>query len=187
MLMRPLTSRFVLAKSDLTLAELQWAFENDVVGARVVIDAASDLVANGDTSEVTRDLAGLKSADLSEVSSLLTCRLGEAEEVVAKAKWLWLVSSWVYEGERNWDALLGDLEGLYADFGYPEGMRTFGPYAPAYEGRRDGSEVRKAIENEFAGIPTARSDSIWSHRYRRKCMSGDYLDRDLAWRRDSGG
>ncbi len=93
-----------------------------------MVDAASELVANGHTSEATRDLAELRSADLSEVSLLLSCSFDEAQE--AKAKWLWLVLSWVCESERDGAPLLEVLDGLYADFGYPEEMRAFGPYGP---------------------------------------------------------
>jgi hypothetical protein len=146
--MRPLSSGFILQKSAPTIADLQWALHQGVIGAQVVVDVASALAAAGDTSEPTLALAMLTHADLPEVRLLMNSDLDEELRVNAKAKWLWIILSWLFETERD-EGLFRELDDLYADYGYPDEMRPFGPYSPAYEGRRDPTEVRTAILGEL--------------------------------------
>lgn len=149
MLTRPLSSQFILQKAALTLADLQWAFDQGIIGAQAVVDVASALAASGDSSEVILALAHLTHAELPDVRAMMAVKLDDEARANAKAKWLWLIVSWLYDTERDLEALFRELEQLYADYGYPEEMRPFGPYSPAYEGRRDPSEVRSALLGEL--------------------------------------
>ena len=66
-----------------------------------------------------------------------------------RRKWSWILLSWAYERHRDDDDVSNLLGSLYADLGYPEEMVPFGPYAPAYQGKRDPADVRRDILGEW--------------------------------------
>lgn len=149
MLVKPMPSAFLLSKTSFALPDLRWAFENGIIGAQVVVDVASAMLADGNESERVVQLAALTHQELPEVKQILGGCLEGADIDTIGAKWLWLTLSWVYEQEGDEDSVFDTIDELYADFGYPKEMVPFGPYAPAYQGKRDRSEVRRDVLQEW--------------------------------------
>jgi hypothetical protein len=73
---------------------------------------------------------------------------GEDIEAI-RAKWVWLVLSWVYEKHSNESSVFDIIDTLYADFGYPEEMVAFGPFAPACQAKSDPAETREEVLREW--------------------------------------
>jgi hypothetical protein len=146
--LEPIPSAFILSKASWSLPELEWAFSNGLIGAQTVVDMANSMVEAGDDSELVLRLAGLTQAELTEVRELLQSEAsGDPHEM--RAKWVWLVLSWVYENHGVEESVFDKLDALYADLGYPEEMEPFGPYAPVYQAKGDPNEMRAAVLGEW--------------------------------------
>jgi len=84
------------------------------------------------------------------VSEILSAVGVDDESVDAiRRKWGWLVLSWLYENHGDDGDLFEKIDGLYADFGYPQEMAAFGPYAPAYQVTGDPALQRDQVVNEW--------------------------------------
>jgi hypothetical protein len=149
MLMDPIPSSFILGKTSWSLPELQWAFENGVIGVQTVVDVASSMLASGSDSDQVIRLAGLTHHELPEAKEILKGNLVGEDINVIRAKWVWLVLSWVYEKHSDESSVFDTIDALYADFGYPEEMVPFGPYAPAYQAKSDPAEMREEVLREW--------------------------------------
>jgi hypothetical protein len=151
MLVGPIPSSFIQERTSLSLAELRWAFDNGVIGAQIVVDVAKSKAAREeDDSIVVRQLAAVAHPDLPQVREILLEVPLDNEEVNAiRRKWVWLVLSWLYENQRDDADVFDKVDGLYADFGYPEEMAAFGPYAPAYQVKGDSAQVREQVVGEW--------------------------------------
>jgi len=148
MLPEPIPSSFLLKKTDLSLAELRWAFDNGLIGAQSVVDVAAAMVAKGDDSVHLVHLAGILHSELPEVRGILeSIPIEDAE--LTRRKWVWLVLSWVYERRHNENDVFDTIDSLYADLGYPEEMVPFGPYAPVYQAKGDPTEMREQVLGEW--------------------------------------
>jgi len=95
-------------------------------------------------------LAGLTHSELPEAKELLKgCAGGDVEE--PRAKWVWLVLSWVWErhgGDIDLFDSLDTLDSLYSDLAPPE-MEPFGPHAAAYQGKGDPQQAREQVLGEL--------------------------------------
>ena len=150
MLVGPIPSSFIMERTSLSLPELRWAFDNGVVGAQIVVDVAKSMVHEEDTSNVARRLASATHAELPEVREIISDVTVDDEEADAsRRKWVWLVLSWLYEHHREDADVFEKIDGLYADFGYPQEMTAFGPYAPAYQAKGDPREQRREVVGEW--------------------------------------
>jgi|SRR6478736_6685447 len=149
MIPEPMPSSFILKNAQLSLTELRWALENGLIGAQNVVDAAAWMLADGQDSEFLVQLAGVTHAELPDVTRMLSCVAMPERDTDAKRKWTWLTLLWVYERCRDDERVADILGELYADLGYPEEMVSFGPYAPAYEGKRQPATVRQEILVEW--------------------------------------
>lgn len=147
-MLEPIPSAFILSKASWSLPEIEWAFSNGLIGAQTVVDVASSMLEAGDDSELVLRLAGLTQAELPEAKELLqSAASSEPDEL--RAKWVWLVLSWVYESHGTEEGVFDKLDALYADLGYPEEMEPFGPYAPAYQAKDDPNEARDTVLGEW--------------------------------------
>ena len=155
-------SEFIMKKASWSLDELAWAFSNGVIGAQAVVDIAISMVAGGDGSALVLSLAGLTHAELPEVKELLQSQGASDNEGEIRAKWLWLVLSWIYETHGTSSAAFDALDALYADFGYPEEMEPFGPYASAYQAKDDPNEAREVVLSEWRSY-LAKGESRFGH------------------------
>lgn len=103
-----------------------------------VIDFAVAKLEEGDEREAVVELASLFSHEEDEVPELLE-RLAEDEgydEKDMRLAWLRLLLAWIYENREQLSDPLGIIEGLYADFGYPEEIRELVRYTPPSNGSR---------------------------------------------------
>lgn len=150
MILEPVPSSFIVERTQPTLSELRWALENGVIGAQTVVDVAGAVVAREDApSNLTVQLASVSHAELPEVSERLAEVPLPSDDAETKRKWTWVLLSWAYERHRDDEHVADVLGELYADLGYPEEMVPFGPYAPAYQGKRDPADVRRDILHEW--------------------------------------
>jgi hypothetical protein len=166
MLVGPIPSSFIVDKTLLSLSELRWAFDNAVIGAQTVVDVAKSMLARaGDGSNIVMRLAAVTHAGLPELREiLLVVPLDEGEVDVIRRKWVWLVLSWLYEHHRDDDDVLDKIDGLYADFGYPQEMVAFGPYAPAYQNKGDPVLQREAVISEWRQYLTRAGEEFEKRR-----------------------
>ena len=150
MILEPIPSAFLMGLARFSVPELRWAYDNGLIGAQTVVDLARAMVAREDSSpELVVQLAEALHADLRDVTQLLENVSPGGDHTEIKRKWTWVVLSWAYERHRD-DARAPEvLEELYADLGYPEEMVPFGPYAPAFQGVRDPTDVRREIMHEW--------------------------------------
>jgi len=143
-------SSFIGEKTSLSLPELRWAFDNGIIGAQIAVDVAKAMKRAGDDSNVVTRLASVTHAELGEVREILSeVKVGDEEADESRRKWAWLVLSWLYEHHRDDADVLDKIDGLYADFGYPQEMAAFGPYAPAYQAKGDPTDQRKEVVGEW--------------------------------------
>ncbi len=150
MLVGPIPSSFIMEKTSLSLPELRWAFDNGVIGGQIAVDVAKSMAHEGDTSNLVTRLAAVTHAELPEVGEIISDVTVDDEEADAsRRKWVWLVLSWLYEHHREDADVFEKVDGLYADFGYPQEMTAFGPYAPAYQAKGDPTEQRKEVVGEW--------------------------------------
>jgi hypothetical protein len=145
----PLPSSFILGKTTVSLAELEWAFNYGLIGAQTVVDIATSMLAAGAQSGVLLDLASLSHEELPQVKELLVGYSSGVDESEIRAKWLWLVLAHLYETQGTDEGVFDKLDALYADLGYPEEMVPFGPYAPAYESKDDPQRARSQVLKEW--------------------------------------
>jgi hypothetical protein len=68
-----------------------------------------------------------------ELEVLARRRVCDAEFV--KGKWLYLTLSWLYETRAEHPDPLGAVEQVYADFDYPDQIRSFVRFMPPVDGR----------------------------------------------------
>jgi hypothetical protein len=143
-------SSFIVEKTTLSLPELRWAFDNGVVGAQIVVDVAKAMKYGGDDANIVMQLVSVTHADLSEVREIIS-NVAVDDEVAeaSRHKWVWLVLSWLYEHHREDADVFDKIDGLYADFAYPQEMAAFGPYAPAYQAKGDPTKQRKEVVGEW--------------------------------------
>jgi hypothetical protein len=143
------------------LPELRWAFDNGVIGAQIVVDVATALMHAGDDSNVVTRLASVTHADLPDVREILSnVPVDNEESDAAHHKWVWLVLSWLYEHHRDDADVFDKIDSLYADFGYPQEMLAFGPYAPAYQAKGDPKEQREEVVREWQRFVSRGEESF---------------------------
>jgi hypothetical protein len=165
MLVGPIPSSFIIDKTSWSLPELRWAFDNGIIGAQSVVEVAKLMARDGDDSNLVTRLAAVTHAELPEVSEiLLAVPLEDGEVDLIRRKWVWLVLSWLYEHHRDDDDVLAQIDGLYADFGYPQEMVAFGPYAPAYQVKGDPVLQREAVIREWLRYLTRAGEEFEQRR-----------------------
>lgn len=131
---RPIPFSFVRIHLDLTWDDVLWGLQEGwLEPASVVEYAVSRLEEDKDCDSSVVDLAGLTAGELAQVSTLLE---GVAsgpdgqQQAESRKRWLYLALSWVYEHSEDFPDPLGIVEELYADFDYPQEMRSFVRYMP---------------------------------------------------------
>jgi hypothetical protein len=85
-------------------------------------------------------------------------------------KRVWLVLAHLLGTHGHDESVFDKLDMLYADLGYPEEMRPFGPYAPAHEGKHDSETTRARILTEWRNYLT-RAEATFRER-ESPCKNG---------------
>lgn len=139
-----------------------------LLSSAAVAEIAKHQVHHGSQSEVMLRLASIAKRDLREVAEVLSgTAVHDAERELSKRKLIWLALSWVRDQERDEQSAFEQIDRLYADLGYPSGMETFGPYAPAYQAKDDPVIQREAVKKEWERY-LAAGDEVFGAGMRRK-------------------
>jgi hypothetical protein len=134
--MKRIPYAFINKHAMLSWNEAAWGYEHQYLGWSDIVELACDRLSRGDDNVWTIELAGLLKSDAHMVGDLLH-KLSDSEikrnpEVLRK-KWLFIVLSWVFENRASIADPLGEVEMIYADFGYPKEIAAFVRYMPTQD------------------------------------------------------
>lgn len=153
---------FLTARTRLLWRDVQFGLLNDLLDTDAVVDIACDRLAEStDASPTVAQLAGERDGE--SVRALLN-HLASSEPARSqdelREKWLYLVLAWIYQQRSAIPDPWGVVEEVYADFGYPEGMRGFVRYMPTDLpdlGSREANEQRMiAMWEEYLASASRR-------------------------------
>lgn len=123
---------FLRLHANLSWRDVLFGLKKRLVSQEVAIDKA--LVELEISSDVPADVAILASEhDLFRILEIVD-RLAAAEFPISSAviqqKWLYLCLAWLYQVRDLVNDPLGEVESVYADFGYPDEIASFVRYMP---------------------------------------------------------
>ena len=127
-----------IRKSALTWQGLRWGLAQGYISRADILRYASDRLKE-DSSDLEYELYQCKPEHTYRVDGILAelARHEDSPELTnpdpgstdpRHALWLYLLLKHVYEHRKNFDDPLGEIEILYADFGYPEDVTPFVRY-----------------------------------------------------------
>lgn len=142
-----LPADFIAARVLLLPGELAQGYRLGHVDDRSVVQLAEQLLTSGaPVSAPTEELALLLSAEYDRVPDLIAEI--EASDPSATSEqtdvWLYLVLAWMYDHRDELADPLGEIETVYADFGYPEQIEGLVRYLPAPAGQPTGRDAVEA-------------------------------------------
>jgi hypothetical protein len=163
-----LPAPFVVERVHPTGAEVAYGFRHGWLSRRGVVDVElARHEADLDLSSAEEELALLLSDDLGRVDELVDQMEVSDEPVEQRGRvWLYLALAWLLEHRSAYDDPLAVIEMLYADFDYPEDIRSLVRFMPPGPGDRPGVE----------GI-----EQRWSDFVAR--LGREYRERDEEFRR----
>jgi hypothetical protein len=137
---------FIKARTRMNWREILFGLQEELLDPAVPTELAAHLV-DSDTSDATLiELAGLsRDSDSREYVTALAAREGPEELSDIRAKWLFIVLSWVFEHRSEYSDPLLTVEEVHADFGYPNENAGFVRYMPSTApdlGSRELNEAR---------------------------------------------
>ena len=122
---------FVTRYTPLTWMEVLVGVKEGWLNQEVAVDRAVELLEAGSSDPLVIDLAGLLSSEYDQVTGILD-QLVSMESAAglfnARLTWLRLIMAWVYENRSLYRDPLDVVEQLYADFGYPDELRSLVRY-----------------------------------------------------------
>ena len=126
---------FISKKLKPTWPEMKYGIDNKLVSPNAAIEhATSELAVLDNYPEALVDLASLDFNDsIYPQIEELTKAAAKISADELKDKWLYLVLAWLYETRDDYNDPLELVEGVYADFDYPESISNFVRYMPASE------------------------------------------------------
>lgn len=130
-----ISDRFHLRWADVLEGIMQgWLDRKDAIDL-AVINVSSNRTDDPDAIE----LAGLLQDEEDKVATIVKC-LADKEPVRSQNEvrllWMRTILAWVYENRGSYDDPLAIVEGIYADFGYPEEIRNIVRYNEPTDGYR---------------------------------------------------
>ena len=142
-----MTAAFIGARTSLTWREVLFGLENELLAPRAVVAVAVDrLAAEPAPLPALVELAGRGAWEWSrDLVEQLAATEPERAPGSVRAKWLYLVLSWVFEHRQMFSDPLQTVEEVYADFDYPEEMAPFVRYMPGTapdSGSKEANESR---------------------------------------------
>jgi hypothetical protein len=137
-----------LQGSNLSWRAVLWGLENGLLGWSDVVNLAKHRA--GETSPHARELALMGKSQANEVGKTLSALAAQdpphSEAEIRKA-WLRLVMKWIFENRSSYSDPLGEVELVYADFGYPpeiENLVRYMPPADEYDPGKHSATENKA-------------------------------------------
>ena len=122
-----------------TWDDILYGYSHKFVGWRTVVELATERAQGGSSNRLEVELAAVGKDHVWKVGELLR-QLAAAEavknEIGTEKKWLFLILKWLYENQHSFADPLGEVEELYADFGYPAEISHFVRFLPAGSGYR---------------------------------------------------
>lgn len=164
-----LPADFVAARVALRPAELAYGFRAGYLDERSVVQMAERVIASGAPGlRAIEELGLLLSDEYGRVPELVTeieSSVGPAplEPPLASGRqvesdptrvWLYLVLAWLYSQRAEFSDPLGEIETIYADFGYPDEIDGLVRYLPAPPGQPSGPG---AVEDRWRVYLTQRA------------------------------
>jgi len=149
---------FCRSANRFSWSDFLWGFEREIFSWKDAIAFATLRV--GERSDPTTEeleLASLEKDDAGIVNDIVR-RLASTENHEpngVERKWRFLLLKWLFENRGRVDDPLGDIEQIYADFGYPRELENFVRYMPPSDGYDPG--LHTAAENH------ARLIAEWEH------------------------
>lgn len=133
----PVPYSFIKKHTSLTWREALWGYERQLIGWSAVVDLAVEKMLEGPGRPLEIEISNLGKSEASQAGELLrTIAKKEPEKKpdIADQKWLFIVLSWLFEHKDDISNPLGEIEKIYADFGYPSEIESFISYMPATDG-----------------------------------------------------
>ncbi len=140
MIPTPLPTEFTLNRTNLTWQEVRYGHARKWLGWKDVANVAiKKIQRKAEIGQVEIELSELTKETAWRVSELLD-RIASSETPEAESdirrKWLFIVLNWLYENQSSYEDPLREVEVVYAEFDYPEEMKSFVRFLPPSDGYR---------------------------------------------------
>jgi hypothetical protein len=133
---QPIPWPFIRERTRLSWFDASVGYHQHWLGWSGAVELACDRLSEGEDGALVVELAGVSKGEANRVGELLD-KLASAEvtdEAASKAKWLYLNLAWLFENQDFVADPLEEVEGIYADFDYPEDVACFVRYMPVTDG-----------------------------------------------------
>ena len=135
--------KFVISRTSLSWQEVSYAIQQGFLTPHSAVEHANEIIKSHDVfPDSILELASLNKGD--PVHELLEELMASERLLSAECisnKWLYLLLAWIFENRKSYEDALAVVEGIYADFDYPEGIESFVRYMPGESsGAGDGQE-----------------------------------------------
>jgi hypothetical protein len=137
---------FIRTRARLTWREVLFGLNESLLDPAAPIEIAIECVTAGGSDPMLLELSALSVAQ--DARPLVEALAGKGQDESLqeiRSTRLCLVLAWIYEHRTEYDDPLQEVEKVYADFDYPEGIAGFVRYMPMDEpdlGTRELNEAR---------------------------------------------
>lgn len=168
---RAIPIEYIRPRHDLTWSEIELGLREGWLSSEDVIAFAASAHQEGAAAVENSEIAAISPEEpdrLLNVVGALAAREGSTQDAIRIA-WLRILVAWVYDNRTRFPNPLGILEGLYADFDYPDEIHHLIPFNVPSDGYRPQDHTHE--EN------IARLMSMW----------GEYVDQHMLLRPERNG
>jgi len=161
---RNISINFILDKQKPTWSQVSLGLDEGWLKHSDVIYFAERLVSEGDVREETLEIASTTDVNSSlakEITSLV--QQESEEEQMVRLYWLRIILAWVYENRLEFEDPLSIVEGVYADFGYPEEIRNIIRYNEPTDGYRPQDHGQQENDMRLVELWKRYLESVFSN------------------------
>lgn len=137
----------------LTWSEIYWGIDEGWLTSQSAIDIAVRRLEQGSNDSDEIELAWLSESEAVSVREVVS-RLAEAQTDLdpadVKLTWLRLLMAWTFENRTLLGDPFGEIEQLYARFGYPVEIRHLVRYMPSDRAYESKAAAQEAMEHDWA-------------------------------------
>jgi hypothetical protein len=151
-MLTPIPYSFVRERLRLSWREALWGYEHQLIGWSAVVDLAIERLCSGSDDPLEIELASLTKMETYQVGELLRKLAGTSPEedgVLVQRKWLYLLLAWLFENKGSVPDPFGEVEAIYADFGYPPEIEGFVRYMPVTDDYDPSAHTKDENENRL--------------------------------------